>query len=225
MSTLDVAVETGKTRVFAHALAWPGLGRSARSEADALTSLLDHAPRYATVLKASNVRGFAAPKTPRGIHVAERLEGNASTDFGGFGRAPETDRVTVHGAELTRLIKILEACWTAFDTSAEAAVGATLTVGPRGGGRSLDKIRLHVVEAEGAYIARLGGKLVPSSDVTAASAESHDVFLEALEARARGEVADVGPRGGARWSPRYAVRVAAWHALDHAWEIDDRART
>ena len=25
------------------------------------------------------------------------------------------------------------------------------------------------------------------------------------------------------WSPRYAVRRAAWHVLDHAWEIEDRA--
>ena len=24
------------------------------------------------------------------------------------------------------------------------------------------------------------------------------------------------------WSPRYAVRRAAWHVLDHAWEIEDR---
>jgi hypothetical protein len=32
----------------------------------------------------------------------------------------------------------------------------------------------------------------------------------------------VGPRGGQRWSPRRFVRRAAWHILDHAWEIEDR---
>jgi hypothetical protein len=26
------------------------------------------------------------------------------------------------------------------------------------------------------------------------------------------------------WSPRYYVRRAAWYALDHAWEIEDRAK-
>ncbi|CAN5828742.1 hypothetical protein BH20CHL8_BH20CHL8_11020 [soil metagenome] len=26
------------------------------------------------------------------------------------------------------------------------------------------------------------------------------------------------------WTPRYFVRRAAWHVLDHAWEIEDRAR-
>jgi hypothetical protein len=25
------------------------------------------------------------------------------------------------------------------------------------------------------------------------------------------------------WTPRYFVRRAAWHALDHAWEIEDRS--
>jgi hypothetical protein len=25
-----------------------------------------------------------------------------------------------------------------------------------------------------------------------------------------------------RWPPRYVVRRAAWHVLDHAWEIEDR---
>jgi hypothetical protein len=25
------------------------------------------------------------------------------------------------------------------------------------------------------------------------------------------------------WSPRYFVRRSAWHALDHAWEIEDRS--
>ena len=28
---------------------------------------------------------------------------------------------------------------------------------------------------------------------------------------------------GSLWSPRYLVRRSAWHALDHAWEIQDRA--
>jgi hypothetical protein len=28
------------------------------------------------------------------------------------------------------------------------------------------------------------------------------------------------PKG---WPPRYAARRIAWHALDHAWEIEDRS--
>jgi hypothetical protein len=26
-----------------------------------------------------------------------------------------------------------------------------------------------------------------------------------------------------RWTPRYAAQRIAWHALDHAWEIEDRS--
>ena len=26
-----------------------------------------------------------------------------------------------------------------------------------------------------------------------------------------------------KWPPRYAARRIAWHALDHAWEIEDRS--
>ena len=28
--------------------------------------------------------------------------------------------------------------------------------------------------------------------------------------------------GGERWPALFAVRRSAWHALDHAWEIEDR---
>jgi hypothetical protein len=41
-------------------------------------------------------------------------------------------------------------------------------------------------------------------------------------AAAAGEVPAQGPRGGTRWPPRYFARRAAWHILDHVWEIEDR---
>jgi len=48
-------------------------------------------------------------------------------------------------------------------------------------------------------------------------------FIEALHAKVRGELPAKGPRGGDRWPARYAIRRSAWHALDHAWEIEDRS--
>jgi hypothetical protein len=33
---------------------------------------------------------------------------------------------------------------------------------------------------------------------------------------------DGTPLAGRHWPQRYAARRIAWHALDHAWEIDDR---
>ncbi len=32
-----------------------------------------------------------------------------------------------------------------------------------------------------------------------------------------------GPFEGRRWTPRYAARRIAWHAIDHVWEIEDRS--
>lgn len=48
-------------------------------------------------------------------------------------------------------------------------------------------------------------------------------LLGPMRASAEGQIPSVGPRGGKRWTPRYFVRRAAWHVLDHAWEIEDRA--
>ncbi|HEX9977438.1 MAG TPA: hypothetical protein VGB41_02310 [Acidimicrobiia bacterium] len=52
----------------------------------------------------------------------------------------------------------------------------------------------------------------------------HDDFIAALGGRLRGEIPAEGPRGGVRWPSRYAIRRAAWHVLDHAWELEDRTR-
>lgn len=47
-------------------------------------------------------------------------------------------------------------------------------------------------------------------------------MLDALST-AQGVAPPSGPRGGKRWPWRYFVRRVAWHALDHAWEIEDRS--
>jgi hypothetical protein len=38
----------------------------------------------------------------------------------------------------------------------------------------------------------------------------------------RGLVDTARPAGPKDWPLRYAARRIAWHALDHAWEIEDR---
>ena len=79
----------------------------------------------------------------------------------------------------------------------------------------------HVREAEAAYLTRLGAR--PPKGSSAGMAELRKRFLAALEARAMG-LAVTDPAGvKTRWEPRFAVRRSAWHALDHAWEIEDRS--
>jgi hypothetical protein len=214
-----VALEVGKTRVFASALDWPGWSRSGRDEDAALASLLAYGPRYAAVM-AGHVRGFRPPKTLAGLEVVERMRGDGSTDFGAPGQAAAAEGEPVTARELARLEAILHACWLAFDAIADHADGVALRTGPRGGGRELEAIREHTNGAHGSsYVRALGGAGPASGCIEEQRAD----FIEALRARAHGEVPDRGPRGGTRWSPRYAVRRAAWHILDHAWEIEDRA--
>ena len=52
---------------------------------------------------------------------------------------------------------MLRACWRAFDRAAAKAEGVELRKGPRGGGRDLDQIVEHVLDADGAYLGALGG--------------------------------------------------------------------
>lgn len=79
-------------------------------------------------------------------------------------------------------------------------------------------------ESEGDYIAALGGKLTPLEGADPAAALDHlrETFIQMLGAAVRGEISARGPRGGLRWTPRYFVLRFCWHALDHAWEIEDR---
>jgi hypothetical protein len=215
-------LEIGAKRAFAGAVEWPGWCRSGRDEPAALEMVFDSAPRYAKVLRGTRL-GFDAPDDASAIRVVERLEGDATIDFGAPSIAPKADVRPIDDAELKRLSSILKACWRSFDAGVEAARGATLAKGPRGGGRDLPMIVAHVVEAEGSYLRMLGGK-VESGPKRDLAEPTHAAVLGALEATARDGTPPPGPRGGKRWLPRYFVRRVAWHVLDHAWEIEDRAR-
>ena len=214
MPAIAVALEVGRKRAFATALEWPGWCRAGRDEDAALEALAAYRPRYAAILRAAHRRvpGAAA------FEVVDRLPGSATTDFGAPGAPPAADAEPVTPRDLTRLAAILEACWDAFDAAVSAAHGRTLRTGPRGGGRELHGIVEHVTGAERSYLGSLGG----SARDRSTHGEVRRAFIAALGQRARGELPDVGPRGGARWSPRFATRYTAWHTTDHLWEIEDR---
>jgi hypothetical protein len=219
---VGVYLEVGKKKVVAGALEWPGWCRIGRDEESALQALAEYGPRYGQVMRAGGIR-FGAPDDTSVFKVVERVEGNATTDFGVPHLPPLVDSEPLDAAELGRLKRILEACWSAFDATVEAARGKELRKGPRGGGRDVAGIVEHVVGAEGGYLSSLGGKPPKGSgDPKEIVDPLRRAILDTLEASARGEIDPVGPRGGARWSPRYFVRRAAWHVIDHLWEIEDR---
>ena len=216
---LDVYVEVGTQKAFAVVRDWPGWARGGRDENAALAALIEYGARYQAAVGAS-AEVLTVPDNPADLRVVEHLQGNATTDFGAPGAIPDFDLQAPDEDELARLTGLLRASWAAFEKSADAAKGVDLAPsGPRGGGRSLAKIRAHVTEADGGYLRALGGR----ADANADWPTIHQLFVTALGERARGELPDVGPRGGKRWPARFAVRRSAWHALDHAWEIEDRA--
>lgn len=218
MSKVDVVVEAVPTRAFATAVAWPGWCRRGKDEEDALETLLSYADRYRRALGSLT----EMLKFPRRIElvVVERFEGTSSTAFGVPAHPPSADQGPVTPAELRRLLTLLRAAWATFD-DVYAETDTVLRAGPRGGGRDLEAIRVHVAESEHAYLTKLGGKQ-PAEDAAARMRALREAFIEAAEARAAGELPDVGPRGGTRSSAPEAIRRSAWHALDHAWEIEDR---
>ena len=217
-----VYLEVGRRRVFAGALEWPGWCRSGRDEDSALEALVAYAPRYRRSVGAAG-RGLTPPQTVDGLEVVERLEGNATTDFGAPGIPPSSDAESVDDTELKRLVRLLRASWGTFDRAADAAIGAILRKGPRGGGRDLDAIVTHVMEADGAYLRELGGAYFDPDGRPRADGV-REAMVDALSARARGEPPARRKRSSRLpWTPRYTVRRSAWHALDHAWEIEDRA--
>jgi hypothetical protein len=163
--------------------------------------------------------GFRAPSTVGELVVVGRLRGTATTDFGAPDVGPPTDARPMDDADLKRSISILRAGWRRLDATAASAAGRTLAKGPRGGGRSLAAIVDHVTDSERGYLGMLGWKAPADADTQAVRA----AVVEALSSAVRHGVEQRGPRGGKRWPPRFFVRRVAWHTLDHAWEIEDRA--
>ncbi len=220
---IDVYVETGKTRAVAGALDWPGWCRIGKDEPSALQALLEYGPRYSLVMGLAGL-AFTPPGELAVLEVVERLEGTSSTDFGVPEKAPSADLKPVNDVELRRFQAIMQACWQALDAAALKAQGKALRKGPRGGGREADEIVRHVWMAETSYLSRLGVKIqaVAGVDPAQAQATVRQAILEALARSVRGELPIRGPRGGLIWGARYFVRRAAWHVLDHAWEIEDK---
>ena len=159
--------------------------------------------------------------------VVERLKGGGGTDFGIPAAEAGADQRPVDEGELDRLGRLLTAAWAAFDAAAARAAGHELRKGPRGGGRDLGKIVHHVLEAEEAYLVSIGGSTRSARSAELGVESRMDVVrtlaMETMADRARGVPLPDNPRRTrAIWTSRYFARRSAWHALDHAWEIEDR---
>lgn len=216
---LAVAIETGRKRVFATAVDWPGWSRAGKTEEAALEALVGAAPRYA-VVAAEAGEAFEAPRGVVDFEIVERAPGDGGTDFGVPGRVTDHDRRPTSDAEAARLRRLVGAAWIVFDRVA-AAAPVELRKGPRGGGRDRDRIVDHVHGADHAYCGVMGIRVAPPSRSDPASVDT----MRAAMLAAIGRASDGSPIAGRRWPPRYAAARIAWHALDHTWEIEDRTES
>ncbi len=218
---IEVYLEVTAKQAFASALDWPGWCRAGRDEGAALEVLVRYAGRYAPV---AGHAGVSFPATVA-FDVVERVPGGPATAFA----APEcrrpfpqitaaAEQATVTPAVARRLAGLLTAVWATFDEIA-AASPAELRKGPRGGGRDRDQLIGHVIGADTAYSRKLGIKLKqpPIGDIAAIGE------LRGAIATVVGAPSDGSPVVPGGWATRYAARRIAWHLLEHAWEMQDRA--
>lgn len=221
-NSIEVFLEIGKKKVFAGAVRWPGWCRSGRDEETALQALFECGSRYGQILRGANL-GFRTPEEIYAFKVVERVEGNATTDFGAPDATLLNDGLPLVEGEIERLQTLLKSCWAAFDQAVRSAEGVELQKGPRGGGRDLGAIQEHVIMADEGYLKRIGWKLDKDGwNAEMRFSKMRESILDGFAACAEGELPTVGPRGGKRWKPRVFVRRVAWHVIDHAWEIEDR---
>jgi hypothetical protein len=215
VTTTAVYLEIGKARVFACALDWPGWCRSGRSEEAALDSLAAYAARYAPV--AAEAGASLPDDAGDTLRVVERLPGSASTDFGVPEQFATADTEPMSAPAAEAMTGLVVAAWRVFDRIA-AITPAELRKGPRGGGRDRDKMIDHVIASDTSYARRLGIKhRLMSIDDRPAIDGLRQAVVEVLRRSFNGTLP---VRNG--WPPAYAARRIAWHALDHAWEMEDR---
>ena len=211
--TIDVVIEATPKKAFARAIDWPGWARSGKTAALALEALVAYAPRYAEAAKAAGV-AFS----PVRYEVVEETGGGGGTDFGVPSAIADADRRPVSAAEAKRLAGLVEAAWVVFDEVAAIAPVA-LRKGPRGGGRDRDKMVAHVNESDGYYAREVGVRYKPPDTTDRVAVQA----MRAAMIDVLSQPSDGSPLAERTWTPRYAAARIAWHALDHAWEMEDRS--
>jgi hypothetical protein len=212
---LEIGEEIGPKKAFVWAIDWPGWCRAGKDRDLAMEALIAARGRYAKVARRA---GLDLPTVGvDDLRVVDSVEGNGGTDFGVPSVIADADGRPTTVSEAKRLASLVEAAWVIFDRAAETAP-PTLRKGPRGGGRDTAKVVEHVVGADHAYAREMGIRLPePSAGDRAAIEAERTAMLAVLR-----QASDGTALADRRWTARYAARRVAWHALDHAWEIEDR---
>ena len=223
MEKIAVALEIGpKQRVFAQALDWIGWCRAGKDEVTALHQLVIAGPRYAPVAARAGFP-FTIPPSFETFEVVERVPGTATTDFGAPAVPLTSDQKPLAEADIERFIRLLTACWSTFDDVLHS-ISADLRAKKPERGRSPDAMRLHLLQTDRMHLSAFGPAFRQPDPAHVAEQEAavREQIIAALRAVPREENIAPRLRYGFSWTPRFAVRRSAWHALDHAWELQGR---
>jgi len=217
---IRVTLELGPKgkKVVAVAPDWPGLERGAKTGEDAIERLRSYSLRYSQVAKLAEMDAEFDAIT--NVDVVEQYSGTPSTDFWGISFAfSSIDKQGMLGDELERELTLMQACWAFFD-DVRSRVSAEMQKGPRGGGRDRDRIVGHIFANEQDWAKGLGVHTPDGAMLTGEGLKAHrDAYCHAIrDYHSQGKLAG-------KWPLRYLIRHTAFHALDHAWEMEDKDLT
>jgi hypothetical protein len=85
-------------------------------------------------------------------------------------------------------------------------------------------MRLHLLQTDWMHLSAFGPAFRQPDLAHMAEQEAavREHIIAALQAVPRNENIVPHRKHGFSWTPRFAVRRSAWHALDHAWELQGR---
>ena len=218
--TVRTVVQRGpkEKKAAAFAVDWPGWSRGAKTPDAAVDLLETYRERYRPI---AALAGFDAEFDRAGrLQIVEDHVGVGSTDFWGISFAPSSfEQGPMPEDELERKLALLQAAWRHLDDVA-ARVSPEMRKGPRGGGRNREEIVRHVLLWEQADLARRVGVIWPAGEDRTPDGlrAHHGDYLAALRNyNAGGRMAR-----GRNWTIALLLRHTAFHALDHAWEMEDK---
>jgi hypothetical protein len=215
---LRVVLEIGKKRrVVAGALDWPGLDRWGTSEEDALAKLSSYRPRYAGVAKrAGMAKAFVGARDVEVIESRPRLEldrllghrARPSADRAG-GALPRRPGATPRGSP--GLLAEFDAIAARVSRELRPAPAARVARASRSSGTSTGNepeqmSRKVEVRTPLDVVPDPGRSRGPSRGPT--STRSARTTRTAKPART--------------WPIQFLIRRTGHHAMDHAWELEDR---
>jgi len=205
-------------KVVAFSVDWPGWSRGAKTDELALETLETYRDRYRPI---ASLAGMATEFDKAGsLEVVEDKIGTPSVDFWGISFSPAAiEPEPLSEADLERGITLLRAAWEFFDDVA-ARVSPEMAKGPRGGGRDRDQIIRHVTRVESLdFASNVGIRLEDHEGLSGKTLRDfREDYVAAMRAYNAGEVEK---RMRTRNLP-FVIRHTAFHALDHAWEMEDK---